>query len=132
MICLVCKLEFHWILRALDRTRNLQQLHGTRAACYIMHTITMTFTYFGTDELIYPCIQQNKPQSALTSIASIGCSKARNAVHVRPTKLLYMEICAIHHKDIHSVLITKIATNTVNYLNHVRCTVLSYNEVSFI
>jgi len=68
-----------------------------------MRTITMTFTYFGTGEHIDPCIQQNKPQSALTSIVSVGCSKARNAVYVHLTKLLYMEICTIHHKDIHSV-----------------------------
>ena len=116
----------------MDRTRNLQELHGTQADCYIMHTVTVTFTYFGTDGSIDRYIQQNKPQSLLTSIASTGCSKTRNAVYIHLTKLFYLEICAVFHKEILSVLITKIATNTANYLNHVRCTVIYYNEFSFI
>lgn len=49
-------------------------------------------------------------------------------------KIVFVEICAIHHEETLSVLITKIATNIVNCVNHILCTLLYYtffNEISF-
>ena len=51
--------------------------------------------------------------------------KALYVANLSPQKKLCMLlICATHHKETLSVLITEIATNIANYMNHVHCTIL--------
>jgi hypothetical protein len=84
-------------------------------------------------------VQPNQPYSLLTSIPSTGCFRARNAAYERQRKL-YVQICAVVHKETLSVVITKMATYVANYVNHVHRTILYYimlhytvpNDISFI
>jgi len=46
-----------------------------------------------------------------------------------------VEICAIHHKETLIKFITKIATNIINSVNHILCSLLYYtffNEICFV
>jgi hypothetical protein len=97
---------------------------AAHAICYVTRKIIVIFTYryFETDECTDPCMQQNKPQSSLTSNISTEFSKTRNAVYVCLTQLCKWKINAIHYKEMLIVLIAKIVANLASYLSHIHYT----------
>jgi hypothetical protein len=65
-------------------------------------------------------MQQNKPQSSLTSNVSTEFSKTRNAVHVCLTQL--WKICAMYHKEMLNIVIAKIPADIASCVSHIHYT----------